>query len=255
MLDPILKRQFVLINIVLGIIIVGSLFSIRSLKKNYQGEIGKSLRTVNESSQSAYHFWVDGLKYDIEEVASQDILVELTEELMQYPPDSLLLVDSNVQLKLRDYLIPHLKAQNYFGFFIVSVKDYISYGSTRNSNIATKNLIANKHPELFDRVKNGEFVLVPPMITDVPIQNNIVLEQEMTMFSAAPIKNYKGDVIAILTLRIDPFREFIKIAEVGRIGFSGETYGINENGFMVTKSRFEQSLEDLGLLSQACKVY
>lgn len=233
--------------------IVIALFSIQSLKKNYQEEIGKSLRTVNNSVQSAYHLWVENLKNDIEEVANDPIVVKLSKELLKCPSDSLSLANSEAQLKLRNYLKPHLNAHNYFGFFIISVKDYISYGSTRNANIGTRNLIAEAHPELFERLKMGEFIIIPPIISDVPLESDNTFKKELTMFSGTPIKNSKGEIIAIFTFRIDPFQEFTKIAELGRIGFSGETYGIDPNGFMITQSRFDQSLEEIGLIQPNTK--
>lgn len=253
MFDFLIKRKYVLIHIVLVIIIVIALFSIQSLKKNYQEEIGKSLRTVNNSVQSAYHLWVENLKNDIEEVTNDPIVVKLSEELLKCPSDSLSLANSEDQLKLRNYLKPHLNAFNYFGFFIISVKDYISYGSTRNANIGTRNLIAEAHPELFERVKKGEFIIVPPIISDVPLDSDNTFKKELTMFSGGPIKNSKGEIIAIFTFRINPYEEFSKIAKLGRIGFSGETYGIDLDGFMITQSRFDQSLEKIGLIQPNTK--
>lgn len=216
-----IKRQYVLINIVLIIIIVVALFSIQSLEKNYKEEIGKSLKTVSAVVQSAYDVWIDHLKNDVEEVAANPIVVKLTEELLQYPSSSLNLADCEAQLKLREYLNSHLDFQNYIGFFIISVEDYISYGATKNIDIGYRNFIADAHPKLFDRVKKGEFIIVPPII----FGGENTEEKELAMFSGAPIKNSNGEVIALLAFKIDPSKEFTNISKLGRIGYSGETYG------------------------------
>jgi signal transduction histidine kinase len=243
------KRQYVLIHIVLIIIIIVALFSINSLKRNYKEEVGKSLKTVSAVVQSAYNVWIDHLKNDVEEVAAYPHVVKLTEELLQSPPDSLSLTDCKALLKLREFLNPHLDFQNYVGFFIISVEDYMSYGSMRNSNIGTKNLIVEAHPKLLEKAKNGTFILVPPIISDVKLKIDSALQNELTMFSGAPIKNSKGKVIAILTFRINPSQDFTRISKLGRIGYSGETYAINLNGFMVTESRFDKDLKRIGLIA------
>ena len=249
MQGPTIKRQYVLINIVLIIIIVVALFSIKSLENNYKEEVGKSLKTVSTVVESAYDVWIDHLKNDVEEVAAYPNVVKLTKELLQCPPDSLNLADCEAQLKLREFLNPHLDFQNYVGFFVISVEDYMSYGSMRNSNIGIKNLIAEAHPELLEKAKNGAFILIPPIISDVKLRIDSALQNELSMFSGAPIKNSKGEVIAILTFRIDPSQDFARISKLGRIGYSGETYAVDLKGFMVTESRFNKDLEAVGLIN------
>lgn len=253
MQSPTIKKQYVLINIVLLIIIVVAFFSIQSLEKNYKEEVGKSLKTVSTVVQSAYNVWIDHLKNDIEEVAAYPNVVKLAEELLQCPPDSLNLADCEAQLKLREFLNPHLDSQNYVGFFVISVKDYMSYGSMRNSNIGIKNLIAEAHPKLLEKAKSGAFILVPPIISDVKLGIDNTSQNELTMFCGAPIKNSKGEVFAILTFRIDPFKEFVRIAQLGQIGYSGETYAIDLSGFMLTESRFGKDLERIGLIEPNTK--
>lgn len=253
MKDSLIKKQYVLINIVLVIITVIAFLSIQGLKKNYQKEIQKSLKTVNNAVHSAYLIWIDNLKTDIEQIAKDQVVIKLTEELIQCPPDSLNLATCEAQLKLRKYLKPHLNANNYLGFFIISVENNISYGSTRNTNIGTENLISKEQPQLFENVKKGDFIVVPPVISDVRLESDNPEIKELTMFTGAPIKDSKGKIIAILTLRINPLQQFTKIAHIGQIGLSGESYGIDPKGIMITQSRFEESLAEIGLIQPNTK--
>ncbi len=43
------------------------------------------------------------------------------------------------------------------------------------------------------------------------------------MFFAAGIKNNEGQIIAVLTQRVDPSNDFTRMMRLGRIGKSGET--------------------------------
>ena len=54
----------------------------------------------------------------------------------------------------------------------------------------------------------------------------------------------------MLTLRFDPAHELTRITEAGRPGNSGETYAVDENGRLLTKSRFEESLISAGIATE-----
>jgi len=49
-------------------------------------------------------------------------------------------------------------------------------------------------------------------------------------------------------LLLDPAGRFTELLSVARSGNSGETYAFNEEGVMISRSRFEDQLRDLGLL-------
>jgi polar amino acid transport system substrate-binding protein len=71
------------------------------------------------------------------------------------------------------------------------------------------------------------------------------------MFFAAPIKNKQGNVIAVVTQRVDPARDFTRLIQLGRLGQSGETYAFGPYGKLLSESRFEEHLIKAGLISEA----
>ena len=68
------------------------------------------------------------------------------------------------------------------------------------------------------------------------------------MFSAAPVTNDRGEVIACLGLRIRPEQEFSRMLAVARPGESGETYAFDRHGMLLSQSRFDDQLKQIGLL-------
>ena len=54
--------------------------------------------------------------------------------------------------------------------------------------------------------------------------------------------------LAGFALRFLPALEFTQIMRVARAGETGETYAFNEDGLMVTGSRFDDELKEIGLL-------
>src|SRR5206468_6593794 len=65
---------------------------------------------------------------------------------------------------------------------------------------------------------------------------------------AAPIRDTNGVVLGALALIIDPDMEFTRILSVARWGASGETYAFDQHGLMISRSRFDNQLKQLGLI-------
>jgi len=69
-----------------------------------------------------------------------------------------------------------------------------------------------------------------------------------TMFVVVPIQRADLTLIAALACRMDPRKEFSDMLSQSRFGKSGEIYAFNRDGYLVSESRFESELKDLGLL-------
>ncbi len=69
-----------------------------------------------------------------------------------------------------------------------------------------------------------------------------------TMFVAAPVKSTNDTVIAVLSLRMRPEKEFTSIFSVARIGETGESYAFDRPALMLTATRFDPELKMLGLI-------
>ena len=65
---------------------------------------------------------------------------------------------------------------------------------------------------------------------------------------AAPIRSDSGLVEGALALIINPDQEFTRMLSVARTGESGETYAFDQHGLLLSRSRFDDQLRQLGLL-------
>ena len=63
-----------------------------------------------------------------------------------------------------------------------------------------------------------------------------------------PAPDDTGKAVAAFGLRIRPDAEFTRILKVARAGRSGETYAFDETGLMLSNSRFDADLKQVGLL-------
>ncbi|HEX4348985.1 MAG TPA: cache domain-containing protein, partial [Verrucomicrobiae bacterium] len=67
---------------------------------------------------------------------------------------------------------------------------------------------------------------------------------------AAPVRDLDDRIVGALALIIDPEKEFSRILSVARSGETGETYAFDESGLMISRSRFDDQLRDLGLIDK-----
>jgi serine/threonine protein kinase len=62
------------------------------------------------------------------------------------------------------------------------------------------------------------------------------------------VRTDSGVVAGALALIINPDREFTRMLSVARSGESGETYAFDQHGLLLSRSRFDDQLRELGLL-------
>ena len=76
----------------------------------------------------------------------------------------------------------------------------------------------------------------------------VALRATTVMQVAAPLKDTNGVTRGALALIINPDEEFSRILSVAHSGATGETFAFDEEGLMISKSRFEERLKQLGLV-------
>jgi|GEM_PF-3381631 signal transduction histidine kinase/DNA-binding response OmpR family regulator len=70
------------------------------------------------------------------------------------------------------------------------------------------------------------------------------------MFVGAPVRGKSDEIIAVLTFRVDPGRDYGAILRRGRIGKSGESYVLDNSGLMISPSRFNDQLRSVGIIGK-----
>jgi PAS domain-containing protein len=100
-----------------------------------------------------------------------------------------------------------------------------------------------------DQVWNGNAVFVPPVFSDVTL-GDTNLENTTSAFMAVPVFGSSGEVIAAMTVRLDPAEGFSRVLQFSRVGESGESYAFDQNGILLSASRFESALRAIELLGE-----
>ncbi len=157
------------------------------------------------------------------------------------------LLDAPERQELEAALAPVLAAHDYAGFVVID-RDGIILAAEHESLLGL--------PSLLQREGVAEELFAGRATVSRPFSSRVLLPNEKgeltagmpTMFTAAPIRNADDEIIAFLGLRIRPGDQFTEILNVGRFGETGETYAFDKTGRLLSASRFEDQLKDVGLL-------
>lgn len=226
-----------------------SYIALTKIKTATTQNIKNSLLTLILTIQETHHLLVEQRRFAIETIASTPIIIESTEQILkdhQQGKDTKL---SPALAKLKLTIGPILKNFQDQGFIIIS-PDNINIATMLHINIGDTNLIHKQRPELLARAFQGESVFIPPIVSDVPLTEHSIRKKsaEQTMFITTPIRNFSNEIIAVLAMRINPMVHFSSITTIGRIGQTGETYGFDKEGNLLTKSRYIEDLKKINMI-------
>ncbi len=242
--------------IILGvcfIILVSTLawFALDRVKTKIQADVGSSLKTVLQTTRGSLKVWVESNKFHLVQLAQDPRMVDLIQRQLNIPRSKTRLLKSDSLKELRAFFRYRKSRYGQMGFFVIA-PDFLNIASMRDSNVGAKNLIANQALDLLHRVFQGEVIMVPPIWSDVPLisPRDGRRRKSPSMFFAAPVKDRRGAVIAVLTLRVHPARDFTRLIQLGRLGNSGETYAFGRYGTMLSESRFDEDLRAIGLIGK-----
>jgi len=229
--------------------------ALERIKEESLKTIKDSLQTVTNTTHEALNIWIKNRQSNIVDIAQDETLVALTQKLLQVHNDPSNKLEphevANITLQeLRSIMKRKMETHQDIGFFIISPNKK-NIASMRDSNLYETNVIFQKRPHFFNRMFEGETLFIPPINSDVPLQlkNGDFSENLPTIFIGTPVYDSKHQIIALLTLRIDPSHDFSRVTQIGRIGASGETYAFDNKGLLITNSRFEEQLQKIGLVT------
>lgn len=219
------------------------------LEGSVKQDILKGLQNALRISQSNIRRLHQNQTRAVQVLAGNEYLLGAVGELIKIPVKKDLLVSSPIQSRLRLWMAPILGTFGYQGFFIIGENNF-NLASTRDINLADISLLST-NGDFLDRVWAGESLVSLPQHSDVPLVDDYgqLINWLPTMFVASPVKGADGRVIAILAIRIDPDRYFSSTFEMGQVGETQETYAFNKQGDLISESRFNHQLAELGLIA------
>jgi hypothetical protein len=241
-----------------------------SIETTMKRQLASSLQTVLEADVEALRIWFGTQEALVHSAATEDSVAEQVRqmvELAEEDADGATLVQSSVLKDLRRELQPWLSADNvrgeeqkavghHNGFVVVDRGGRI-IAADRDDLIllsldpaSRAELLDERAQSLLKRAFDGETFVTPPFASHVMLKSEVgaVRMGVPTMFALSPVRDEAEEVVAVLGLRIRPEEEFTEILSIAQPGQSGETYAFNDQGVMLSQSRFDNQLKAAALL-------
>jgi len=219
------------------------------VKQETERRVGDTLDAVLEATHVALEIWERDQVELLTHIAEDPRVVDQASRLVACHAAGGDLRGPE-QEALRALFRQYQSRVNHNGFFVI-LPDGTSVGSMRDANIGSTNLIREQRPDLFRRALEGEVLMVPPIVSDVPLTGIDPISGSAlppTMFFIAPLRDRDGNVFAVLTERFAVHGGFGRIIGLGRIGETGETYAVGPDGRLLSEPRFLASFREQGLL-------
>ncbi len=243
-----------LIAVTSFIVITGILawFALKSIETQTRQDTGDTLKTILKTTNETMELWAKNRKRDLINLARLDRLRILVEKQLEMSGDEKMLANNPYLGHLQVLFQTKLKVNDDLDFFIVSpdYEGYLNIASANNSNIGKTNILAKHKRDFLEKLFEEKVILSIPLLFKKSSKNDTGKAEtgKPLMFVGSPIFDNDGDVIAVVIISIDPFKDFTRIMRLGSTGESGETYAFDKNGRLITESRFDDELRRIGLI-------
>jgi PAS domain S-box-containing protein len=229
-------------------------FGHAAVEREMKANLSMQLQTLLSAQVASIENWMKDKTRDAEVLASQpEIIAKIISliNIAQKEDVSASVLKQSEELQwLREHLGKACMKYGFVGFVILDSTGY-QVGTLLDNALGKRKLI--ERSDFFYRSLQGDTVVSHPFPgeVDLPDSQGHWQPNRPTMFTSSPIRNAAGQVLGVLAFRFRPEMEFTHMLEVTRFGSTGESYAFNDEGFLLTESRFIGQLKKEGLLAES----
>ncbi len=241
--------------VIITLVCVGA-FGIWTVEKQMKENLATQLNLILRGNLESLRIWAEATKLDIQVLSRQaeinQKLISLLEISQPEDVTTEFLHQTEELAWLRKNLGAACEAYGFVGFVVFDLTG-LQVGALLDEPIGTRKLLEKS--DFFYRSLQGDTVVSQPFAgeIDLPDEHGVYRPDWPTMFASTPILNPVGETVGVLAFRLRPEKEFSHILSISRFGHTGETYAFNDEGLLVSNSRFSDQLASIGLLQSGQK--
>ena len=206
--------------------------------------LGDKLSTILDITSSATDQWFKEREQEARIWARRLQQAGLVEH--SSPGKEATAMGANVEAGIRELLQPVIVERGYVGYLvvrhdgtIVAASDATLSGRQIDSPLLMRFIADSLSAPSFSAV------ILPTIFTGSAVQSD---GSALMLFGAAAVGDEQAPEF-VLAFVVDPEQEFTTVLQRGRVGESGESYAFNANGQLISESRFDADLINIGLIS------
>jgi len=221
------------------------------IETTLKDRIAENLETILDTDIAALEFWLQAHRNSTSVLADRTALRGLATEIVVAAqgsgndPDVLRALPA--LQRLREFLAPPMEDYGFVGFSIID-RNGLLLATADDATVGLR--LDAEHVPIADAAFRGVTVVSRPFRASLDVAETAHVQPGAAiMLVVAPVFGADGTVIAALGFAID-VDAFSQILGIARAGESGETYAFDANGRMLSNSRFEEELRQIGLLPE-----
>jgi len=250
---PAMRFRFWFVPVLALALLAGGIFVQRRLESTVRKQMADGLEMIVNINEEALRIWLQDQSSFVQILGEAPRVGEFIRQILREtgPGDATgeELLASKALAEMRELMEPVLRERTYDGF-VITAKNGINIASTWDQPLGSRELFLKQ--EVVRRAMEGEVVISPPYpsVYPWPRSDGSVSAGAPTMLAAAPVRDEAGEVVAVLSVRIHPRGDFIRLLQISRMESSAETYAFNADGLLVSQSRFDDELRHYGLIPE-----
>jgi PAS domain S-box-containing protein len=212
----------------------------KQLSADVRAELGNSLNSILHTTHRALVAWLDVQKSATLAWANSYEVSQTVAAQLGQRTGANINTKTNFEKRLDTWFQTVSSGSGYRAFLIAATDNSI-LASSKDLNAQWHHLL-DEQPHLIAKLHSGQAAVSSPMLT------NTTVSAKVYQFVGAPVFDNNKNVIAVLLFLFNTEKDFSHILQLGQFGTSGETYLFNDRGVMISQSRYEQQLQEVGLL-------
>ncbi len=218
--------------------------AIKTIESSVRAEYGASLNAVLNTTEAALTFWTEQRKSELLRLSENEIIQSITLNLSEAFENKEFQNLTAYRESTAVYLNSLDALQTKTEYYLISIDGLYLYSNRALFN-SQESPIYSASPKLFQQALKGTASFIPP----VKIKTG-PSTFETFVFFIAPIL-FEEKVIGVIASSHNPEEKISQIMSLGRIGETGESYIVNEEGLLVSRSRFKDKLISLDRIADS----
>jgi eukaryotic-like serine/threonine-protein kinase len=244
-----LRRQFWIWPLIGAIVLAGVAWWVNgAVEAVMRKQVAAELTAIRDADVTALRVWMKQQQADAKVLAMSDRIRPAITELVAHADSDVALRESPRQAELRAFLEPRMKIFGFTDFFVFSPNRKV-IASSQDATIGAV-LTGYRGDMVAKALKLGSLISRPfrsPFL--YPDEHGELRAERPTIVACAAIPDNHGHMQAVVGLRIRPEAEFTEILQMARSGQTGETFAFDDKGLILSQSRFDDDLKQIGLLA------
>lgn len=247
-LSELTRRNTLLAILVVLVASIAATWSFLNVQQAVKSSRETLLTNLLTTQSEALVIWAEEKQGDTVQWAKDPTIIAITERLVHRHP----LSSHELTGRSEDHSIFLERISPAVEDLRLAAANIVAPDGVLIASLVPEYVGATLAPEFFSRLKHafsgGSIFIGPTLEQDrLPI-HAVGRERLSVIWTAAPVKSRDGKTLAVLSLGRYASGKFAHTLEVTRPGESGETYAFNAHGVLISPSRFEPKLVEIGLL-------